>query len=66
MEMTPLAHAAGNGFKGIVKLLIDKGANVNYLCSVRRKYKIFIMYSIYMLLLPLIGYNASNWMLNTW
>ena len=36
VELTPLAHAAGKGLKSMVKLLIDNGANVNYLCSVRR------------------------------
>ena len=37
VELTPLAHAAGKGMQGIVELLIDSGANVNYLCSVREK-----------------------------
>ena len=40
MEMTPLAHAAGKGFRGMVKLLIEEGANVNFLCSVGWKNKI--------------------------
>jgi ankyrin repeat protein len=33
VELTPLAHAAGKGFNNIVQLLMDNGANVNYLCS---------------------------------
>ena len=40
MEMTPLAHAAGKGFIGMVKLLIEGGADVNFLCSVGCKNKI--------------------------
>lgn len=32
---TPLAHACGQGFLDIVELLIESGADVNYLCSVR-------------------------------
>ena len=37
MEVTPLAHAASKGFKGMVELLINSGANVNYLCSVKEQ-----------------------------
>jgi hypothetical protein len=33
VEMSALAHAAGKGLKTMVKLLIDNGANVNYMCS---------------------------------
>ena len=41
VEVTPLAHAAGKGLQGIIKLLIDSGANVNYLCSVREKSSLY-------------------------
>ncbi len=34
VEETPLAHACGRGFLGIVQVLIEKGANANFLCSV--------------------------------
>ena len=60
--MTPLAHAAGKGFIGMVKLLVEEGANVNFLCSVGKKNKI----SQYTLLLPLIGYDATTCVLNNW
>ena len=36
MEFTPLAHAARNGMTDMVDLMINSGANVNYLCSVRK------------------------------
>ena len=39
VEISALAHAAGKGLKTMVKLLIDNGANVNYLCSVSLKQK---------------------------
>ena len=35
VEMTPLSHAAGKGMDAMVELLINNGANINYLCSVR-------------------------------
>ena len=35
VEETPLAHACARGFLKIVELLIQKGADMNYLCSVR-------------------------------
>ena len=47
VELTPLAHAAGKGLQGIVELLIDSGANVNYLCSVRDKTSLWCECSTY-------------------
>ena len=32
--MTPLAQAAGKGLDNMVQLLLDNGADINYLCSV--------------------------------
>ncbi len=34
VEETPLAHACARGFLKIVQVLIKKGANANFLCSV--------------------------------
>ncbi|CAI8010031.1 Ankyrin repeat domain-containing protein 17 [Geodia barretti] len=33
IELTPLAQAAQHGFKMMVELLLDSGADINYLCS---------------------------------
>ena len=33
VEETPLAHACARGLEKIVTLLIDRGANVNFMCS---------------------------------
>lgn len=63
MEMTPLGHAAGKGFKGMVELLINSGANVNYLCSVKEEGS---NVSVTNDSVSLIGYNATTCILNTW
>ena len=34
VELTPLASAASKGLTAMVRLLMENGANVNYLCSV--------------------------------
>ena len=34
IEMTPLGQAAGKGLDNMVQLLLDNGADINYLCSV--------------------------------
>ena len=45
MEFTPLAHAARNGMTDMVDLMINSGANVNYLCSVRKNiYSLFVLH----------------------
>ena len=34
VEVTPLSQAAGKGLDDMVTLLLNNGANINYLCSV--------------------------------
>ncbi len=61
VEETPLAHACACGFLKIVQVLIEKGANVNFLCSVCH-YIVFMQKMMIMVLLfcqgtvPPLGY----------
>lgn len=41
VEETPLAYACAQGFRSIVELLINSGADVNYLCSVCLHYSVY-------------------------
>ena len=49
VEVTPLTNAAGKGLDDMVRLLLDNGANINYLCSVRNSSILLYRYNIYVI-----------------
>ena len=61
VEVTPLSQAAGKGLDDMVTLLLNNGANINYLCSVR-----FSTSSLCMWACISLGHTASNCIRNPW
>ncbi len=62
VEETPLAHACARGFLEIVKVLIEKGANVNFLCSVC--HYIVLMHTMLIMVCLFPGYCTTTWLCN--